>query len=178
MSQIQCPACSAANEASDAFCGSCGAPLMQSQAAAGYGYSSASGYPGAEFQATGMVRVGFGPRLLAWLIDAVVLFFFDLALGASSMGGGWLALVTAIYYVICWASMGQTVGKMLLKQTVVTVDGQPLTWGKAAIRYLGYLASGLILGIGFLMIAFGQDRQGLHDRIAGTIVIKNRHLCQ
>ena len=49
-----------------------------------------------------------------------------------------------------------------------------MTIGRALLRnVVGYMASG-ILGIGFLMIAFTPERKGLHDLIAGTMVVRSR----
>ena len=50
--------------------------------------------------------------------------------------------------------------------------GGPLGPGRAALRFLGYLLSAASLGVGFLMIAFTGS--GLHDRIAGTRVVRGR----
>ncbi len=57
---------------------------------------------------------------------------------------------------------------------ITTVDGEPIDFGRALLRYIGYLASGLTLGIGFLIIAFNREKRGLHDYIAGTVVVKAR----
>ena len=45
---------------------------------------------------------------------------------------------------------------------------------KAIIRWLGYMLSGMIFGIGFLLIAFRGDKRGLHDLLAGTYVGRRR----
>lgn len=47
-----------------------------------------------------------------------------------------------------------------------------MTYGKAFLRWVGYSISGLTLGIGYLMVAFTKQKQGLHDKIAGTYVIR------
>jgi uncharacterized RDD family membrane protein YckC len=66
---------------------------------------------------------------------------------------------------------GATPGKELLGLRVVAEDGSsPIPLGSALRRALGYLLSVASLGIGFLMVAFGG--RGLHDRIAGTRVVK------
>ena len=49
---------------------------------------------------------------------------------------------------------------------------QPISWGKAILRYIGYIISGLVLLIGFIWIAFDARRQGWHDKIAGTYVVR------
>jgi uncharacterized RDD family membrane protein YckC len=77
----------------------------------------------------------------------------------------------AVYYVYHWGVKGATPGKRLLGLVVQGEDGsEPIGLNRATVRVLGYLVSGLILGIGFLMIAFGGA--GLHDRMAGTRVVR------
>lgn len=115
-----------------------------------------------------LVPAGFGIRFLAFLIDV-----FILAIPGFFVGGYLLYAIQAAYYIGLWGARGQTVGEMVLGLRVVAADGQPISFGKAAIRFVGYAVSGLILGIGFLMIAFdSQQHRGLHDRIAGTLMVK------
>jgi len=97
--------------------------------------------------------VAFWPILVSLILGPVVL-----ALGA-------------VFYVYHWGVKGATPGKRLLGLVVVAEDGsEPIGLSRAAIRVLGYLLSGLTLGIGFLMIALGGS--GLHDRLAGTRVVR------
>ncbi|MFB3053302.1 MAG: RDD family protein, partial [Dehalococcoidia bacterium] len=67
-----------------------------------------------------------------------------------------------------------THGKMAVGIKITTVDGADIDFGRALLRYIGYLASTIILFIGYLMIAFTREKRGLHDYIAGTVVIKTR----
>ena len=69
---------------------------------------------------------------------------------------------------------GATVGKMAMGLRVVTSDGQRLSFMNATGRYFAKIISAIILGIGFLMIAFTDKKRGLHDMIASTLVIKVR----
>ena len=81
------------------------------------------------------------------------------------------SLFCIFYYVYFWGARGATPGKSLLGLTVVTESGEtPIGYGRALLRLVGYAASSLLLGLGFLLIAFSPDRRGLHDRIAGTRV--------
>lgn len=119
------------------------------------------------------VLVGFGPRLLAYLIDGVVLGVLYWVTGIPA--GSTLAMIlSAIYFIASWGIKGQTVGKMALGLKVVSEDGSPLDWGKATIRYFGQLLSAAILCIGFIMIAFDSQKRGLHDMIAKTRVVSSR----
>lgn len=56
---------------------------------------------------------------------------------------------------------------------VVSTDGQPMTMGKAFIRYIGYIISAIVFYLGFIWIAIDKDKQGWHDKIANTYVIKS-----
>jgi uncharacterized RDD family membrane protein YckC len=80
-------------------------------------------------------------------------------------------LLGAVYHVYFWGVRGTTPGKELLELQVESDDGRcPIGLGPATLRLLGYLLSAASFGIGFLMIAAGGD--GLHDRIAGTRVVR------
>lgn len=138
--------------------------------------------------------VGFGPRLGAYLIDAVILFvatfviMFPLAVIGAVIGSkigfigalfsliGWLLgmAVSIGYLLVPWARVGVTPGKRLLGLKVVAGDGsEPLGYAKAALRMVGYMASGFLFCAGFIMIAFTKDNRGLHDMIADTKVVRS-----
>lgn len=135
--------------------------------------------------------VGFGKRLGAALIDWIVVGFFSflvvmlLALAGALVGmftpGGPLAperlmillafVVGLGYFIVGWARGGATLGKNVLGLKVVRADGSNLGWGKAILRYVGYIVSGLALSIGFLWINIDKLRQGWHDKFAGSYVV-------
>ena len=78
-----------------------------------------------------------------------------------------------VYYVFFTGYCGQTPGKMAIRVKVIRTDGSEIGYGRAFLREVpGKFLSGLILGIGYLMIAFDAQKQGLHDKIADTYVIK------
>jgi uncharacterized RDD family membrane protein YckC len=80
-------------------------------------------------------------------------------------------LLAVLYHLYCWGVRGSSPGKELLELRVEAEDGTcPIGLGRAALRLLGYLLSAASFGIGFLMIASNGD--GLHDRIAGTRVVR------
>jgi len=90
---------------------------------------------------------------------------------------GALALISTIIWVLYGAFMESskfqgTLGKMALGLVVTDANGAKLDFSKALVRNLGKLLSQLILCIGFLMAAFTDKKQGLHDIIAGTFVVK------
>jgi uncharacterized RDD family membrane protein YckC len=87
------------------------------------------------------------------------------------------ALLTTIIAILYWSIMESskyqaTVGKMALGLKVSDVDGQNLDFVKSLIRNVCKIISGMILGIGYIMAGFTEKKQGLHDIIAGTLVVK------
>lgn len=75
------------------------------------------------------------------------------------------------YSIFFWVRFGATPGKMALGLKVVKASGGPLTAGLAIGRYSGVILSSLILGIGFMMAGWDDQKRALHDRLAGTRVI-------
>jgi uncharacterized RDD family membrane protein YckC len=84
-------------------------------------------------------------------------------------------LISWLYYAGLECSSRQaTLGKLAFGLAVVDSNGQRLGFGRASGRYFGKLLSGLLLAAGFLMAAFTPKRQGLHDLMAGTLVLRVR----
>jgi uncharacterized RDD family membrane protein YckC len=61
---------------------------------------------------------------------------------------------------------------MLVRLRIVRVNGDEVGNGRAFVRWIGQILGTLLLGIGFLMIAFSRKKQGLHDKLAGTNVVR------
>ncbi|MGB8643978.1 MAG: RDD family protein [Anaerolineae bacterium] len=126
-----------------------------------------------------MEKIGFGPRLIAALIDGVIIGIAGGILSAvgnmidSSGTVGYLlsVLVGLGYYYYFWTTTGQTIGKGVMKIKVVATDGTKVTPMKAVLRYVGYYVSAIFL-LGYIWILFDKDKQGWHDKIAGTYVVK------
>ena len=76
------------------------------------------------------------------------------------------------YFIALWAWHGQTVGKMVAQIKVIRTDGTKVGVGTAIIRYLGYIVCGLTLFIGFLWIVIDRRKQGFHDMMEDTCVVK------
>ena len=86
-----------------------------------------------------------------------------------------LIVVNLLYFVGMETSASQaTLGKMALGIKVCDLQGRRITRGQAVGRYFGKIVSGLILGIGYIMAAFTEKKQALHDMMAGTLVVKAR----
>jgi len=60
---------------------------------------------------------------------------------------------------------------MVFGLKVIRETGEPLTFGTAFLRWIGYFVSSLPLNLGFIWIAFDRKKQGFHDKLAGTVVI-------
>ena len=88
------------------------------------------------------------------------------------IGGGLILLV--LYTMGFWAWRGQTPGKIALRIRIVGVDERPIGAGRAIVRYIGYLVSTLAFFGGYLMISQTQRKQGLHDKIARTYVVRTK----
>lgn len=140
------------------------------------------------------VYAGFWMRFLAYLIDAILLgaVFFPVgfALGIAMIAGGidpnspeWTSvnmLINGLSILAGWlyqsllesSSWQGTAGKKLLGLKVTDLDGNRIAFGKATGRYFGKILSGMICFIGFIMVAFTEKQQGLHDMLAGTLVVQ------
>lgn len=116
--------------------------------------------------------VGFGRRFVAILIDAIPLFIINLILAAIHLAPvGYL--VNIAYFVFFWSTSGVTLGNRVMKIQVVKADGSALNWGTGAIRYVGYLISTIVIFIGLLWVLWDPNKQGWHDKMAHTVVIRS-----
>lgn len=77
------------------------------------------------------------------------------------------------YYIIMTGAKGATIGKMIMKLEVVDENYQKISYGKAALREtIGKFVSSLVFCLGYLWVLFDDKKQGWHDKIAKTYVIK------
>ena len=137
---------------------------------------------------TTSMYAGFWRRVAAVILDGlivgVVTVPLTLAFGdgdgyadaaRSSAASSISAVVTWLYSALMESSAKQaTVGKMALGIIVTDLEGRRIGFGKATGRHFAKILSALILGIGFIMVAFTQRKQGLHDILAGTLVIRGQ----
>jgi len=126
-------------------------------------------------------KAGFWIRFVAIFIDSILIAIVNTAIGAilglSTNGSSGLQVLLGLaYYVYFWSNNGpwpgQTLGSKLLNIRVIQTDGSDLDIGKALIRYIGLFISVLCLFIGVIWAAFDPNKQGWHDKIAGTYVVK------
>jgi uncharacterized RDD family membrane protein YckC len=135
---------------------------------------------------------GFGRRIIAFIIDILVLQAAALlvtiagllVMGADTEGlsgeSGSLfsayctaaAVMNLFYFTYFHGTTGQTIGKRVFGMKVIQSTGEPMRAGVAFLRWVGYLVSWMVFFLGFLWIAFDGRKQGWHDKIAGTCVIR------
>jgi uncharacterized RDD family membrane protein YckC len=85
----------------------------------------------------------------------------------------WVAPAVAV--VAFWLYKQATPGKMALSAKVVDAKtGKTMSVGQSIGRYLGYFVSTIPLGLGLIWVAFDPKKQGWHDKLAGTVVIRSR----
>lgn len=155
---------------------------------------SVPGAPQPRRDYSSMPKAGFLYRLIAWIIDAIVVvvivgvvativgapFFLSgfevnpVAMAARQAFSSALGLLIGIgYFVYFWGTSGATPGKMALGLKVIGTDGtMPISYVTAFIRYIGYIVSTIVCLLGYLLIIVDEDNQGLHDKIAGTYVVR------
>lgn len=135
-----------------------------------------------------IVYSGFWRRFAAFLIDSVIVGLVILILSAAmgfSVGVGGVGGAGATAYGILiaiaapwlyWAGMESskhqaTIGKMALGMAVTDQFNNRISFLRATARYFGKILSAMTLLVGFIMAAFTQRRQALHDMLAGSLVV-------
>jgi uncharacterized RDD family membrane protein YckC len=141
----------------------------------------------------GLVFGGFGPRLVAYVVDVVISGLLSLvvlflatvvAFAGGGPGGGILGAflgvllflaITLGYFPWFWATSGATPGMKLFGLRVVRDrDGGRISVGQAVLRLFGYWVSGLVFYLGYIWIFIDRRKRGWHDLIAGTVVVQTR----
>jgi uncharacterized RDD family membrane protein YckC len=115
---------------------------------------------------------GFEKRLYAIAIDMLFIVFIAVLVGAYQ-NSILLLLLQAAYFSFCWSYIhGVTLGNRIMHIQVVSLSGHPLTLKQSLLRFVGFFLSEVVLFLGFLWIFWDKKRQGWHDKLAKTIVIK------
>lgn len=131
---------------------------------------------------------GFWIRFGAFLIDFVILFVILFVLLSIIYGddywvsnqlvhGFWDAILNYVLPIVVtvwfWLRYLGTPGKMILGLKIVdATSGEKLSLGQAVGRYFAYILSAIPVGLGFLWIAFDDKKQGWHDKLAGSVVVR------
>ncbi len=167
---MECKVCGRDNLPEARFCANCGAALVTaveppSSAAAAVEY------------------MGFWIRLGAAIIDVIIIWFISSVLSyslLSSIVGYRISFLFSpfwfpaywLYYWLFTGLKGQTPGKMVVGIKVVNAQGDRVGLGVAALREFVRFISAYVLCLGFLWIIWDKQKQGWHDKIASTYVVK------
>lgn len=141
-------------------------------------------------QSSDLEYAGFWSRTGASLIDTVLVFICTvpllmavygrsywesdaLIMGPADFVISWV--LPAVAVILLWIALSKTPGKMAIGATIVDsrTGGKP-TAGQFIIRYLGYFVAALPLGLGIIWVGFDPRKQGWHDKMAGTVVVRNK----
>lgn len=143
-----------------------------------YGYNVPQVYP---------AYASYGNRIVAyildWLLLSMILFLVigGLALFIGNRSEDFVAIMTMLcaftllfgYFGYFWTQQGgQTLGQKLMKIRVIRRDGQPLSLGRAIARVFGYWVNGFVFSLGWLWPLWDEQKQGWHDKIADTVVVR------
>ncbi|MEO8935737.1 MAG: RDD family protein [Burkholderiaceae bacterium] len=137
-----------------------------------------------------LVYVGFWKRVIASLVDSVLLMLliapigyfvfdtnaFDFAESDSDPTHFLIStILPALVVVVFWIQRQATPGKMMFGARIVDAKtGADPGTGQLLLRYAGYYVSAIVFGLGFIWVAFDARKQGWHDKIAGTVVVRDR----
>ena len=135
----------------------------------------------------GYKYAGFWLRFLASAIDLVIMGLFGRLVFGSEVAdvnvlgygvsaditySGWKALIPIVYVIGSWIWLSATPGKLILGLRITDMDGNKLSWKNAAVRFFAYIPSMMVFFAGFISVAFDERKQGWHDKIAKTFVLK------
>jgi uncharacterized RDD family membrane protein YckC len=136
---------------------------------------------------------GFWIRVVAFILDAIIIGVVATALSpllglgpmvdTSTEAGAVRVNYTAnavstllglVYFIGFWAWRGQTPGMIPFRLRVIRAsDGSKPDWVVGLLRYVGLIISLVVLFIGVIWAAFDSRKQGWHDKIAGTLVVRD-----
>lgn len=137
-------------------------------------------------------KAGFWIRTIAYLVDTLAIFVISFVIGlvvglgsagtggdpaggpATNLATGLAYLLSFVYFIYFWSGSGggRTPGMRLFGLKVLRTDGSDLTVLQAVVRLIGMIVASLPLLIGLIWVAFDKDKQGWHDKIASTYVVK------
>ena len=134
---------------------------------------------------------GFWIRVGAAIVDTILLLIITMPLLVAIYGWayfdpfqtGFIAgpadilinyVLPAIVVILFWHYAQATPGKMAISAKIVDADtGQKPSTGQLIGRYLGYFVAIIPLGLGIIWVAIDRRKQGWHDKLAGTVVVRN-----
>jgi len=119
-----------------------------------------------------------GDRAIALAIDTILVSIVGSIIGvgggAALFGGSLASFILGVAYQWYFLTQqnGQTPGKMFMKLQVIKTDGTKISDADAVLRYVGYLINSPILLLGWIWATIDDNKQGWHDKIASTYVVK------
>ena len=141
---------------------------------------------------------GLWRRLQAWIVDLILMMLTACAIaivaspfiyiGATiytrdqhllnliyKYSGASIGIITYFAYFIGFeiSKFQATPGKLLFNLKITDMEGKPIGFGRSAFRLISKFLSGFLLGLGFVICDFTQQKQALHDIIANTLVIRS-----
>jgi len=117
-------------------------------------------------------RAGFWIRVAAAALDCLMIIIPLGIMGGFEHGPGLMFLSIAGYHAAMWKYKGTTIGGVICSLKVVRLDDREIDWGVAIVRALSAFLSFFIAGLGFIWVAFDDEKQSWHDRIAGTTIVR------
>ncbi|MDY7545876.1 RDD family protein [Glaciimonas sp. CA11.2] len=143
------------------------------------------------FISTELEYVGFWARVWASLIDTILMMMVifpilfaiygrvEMASGVTLTGASNILIsyiLPAVVVIIFWTTKNATPGKMVIGATIVDAEtGEPPSLKQHVIRYIGYYLSAIIFCLGFIWVGFDRKKQGWHDKLAGTVVVRKKN---
>jgi len=187
---LECPKCGAGLRGDAESCQSCGEPINNSSAGPGL-----SGFAAAR---PSVVYAGFWLRLVAYLVDSFLLgILLSPVLAGILMNNhvqtsmqDFVKFYTGdtrqafalqlLIYLVAWlyfasfesSAWQATLGKRMLGLRVTDLQGKRISFARASGRSFGKIISGFFFLLGFVMAAFTEKKQALHDMLAGCLVLK------
>lgn len=128
--------------------------------------------PPVMISAVTLPRAGFWIRLAAGLLDFLMMAFLVNVVFRTHDGPGLMFFFLAAYSVVMWKTKGTTIGGVICGLKVVRLDDQPLDWTIAVVRALTAFLSFAVGGLGFIWVAFDDEKQSWHDKVAGTTIVR------
>jgi uncharacterized RDD family membrane protein YckC len=111
-------------------------------------------------------RAGFWERMGAGFLDIILVCL------TTPIVGPFAIFVAVAYFAGMWAWKGTTVGGIVLNLQVVREDGLPISFLTAFVRSVAAVFSAFVFFLGFFWIGWDGQKQGWHDKIAGTVVVR------
>ena len=138
--------------------------------------------------------VGFWRRFFAYVTDAITIIVMTVPLTMVVYGDSFFSntnrilgpfdlmvnwVFPSVAIIAFWISKQATPGKMMMSSYIVdATTGEAPSLGQCIGRYFAYILSALPLGLGFLWTAFDKRKQGWHDKLANTVVVRQKAINQ